>query len=309
MADEARHALAGMGAVGAEPDAHLRRAEAAVDRIRAERESAVAVEAGARARVDANAVDAEVVASTTERLAATRAALVASERRTRVYETALACLDAAEQATMQKAARFLEQGMGADVAVITGGRYRRVKVDENELRLRVFSVEADDWVDVRTLSRGTVDQVYLAARLGLVRQVTQGRRPPLVFDDPFVTFDDERARRSVELLKRIARDHQVVYLTCSERYDELADRVVELPAPAARDVAEDRPPEATNGTSPDRWEQLIAATADHPMPQALPHAQPIPAARRVTGGTVGRAVGPEPVEAPPSLWDTEPGGH
>jgi len=30
--------------------------------------------------------------------------------------------------------------------------------------------------------KGTLDQFYLAARLGLVRQVTQDRRPPLVFD-------------------------------------------------------------------------------------------------------------------------------
>ena len=45
----------------------------------------------------------------------------------------------------------------------------------------------------RDLSQGTLDVVYLAARLGLVRLVTGDRRPPLVLDDPFVTLDDERA--------------------------------------------------------------------------------------------------------------------
>jgi len=49
-----------------------------------------------------------------------------------------------------------------------------------------------------------------------------------VFDDPFVTFDDERA---MEVLKELAADHHVLYLTCSDRYDAAADAVVVLPAP------------------------------------------------------------------------------
>lgn len=305
-ADEARHVLGGMGEVGADPGAHLQRAEAALRRMRAEREAALAAEAGARARVESNAVDAEMVAATVERLAATRAALASHERRSRVYETALAALDAAEQATMQKAARFLELGMGTDVALITGGRYRRVRVDENDLRFAVFSAEAGDWVDVRALSRGTIDQVYLAARLGLVRQVTQGRRPPLIFDDPFVTFDDERARRSAELLKRLASDHQVIYLTCSERYDEVADRVIELPSPIATDLGQDEPAEPTDGTFADRWVQLIAETgapsAARPEPATRPHpvARPEPVARPQPAPPA------DSVEAAPSLWPPDP---
>ena len=86
----------------------------------------------------------------------------------------------------------------------------------------VGSPERGDWVNVEQLSYGTLDQFYLAARLGLVRQVTQDRRPPLIFDDPFVTFDDQRAKRALELLKRMAADHQVIYLTCSSRYDRVA---------------------------------------------------------------------------------------
>jgi uncharacterized protein YhaN len=75
----------------------------------------------------------------------------------------------------------------------------------------------------------------LVARLGLVRLVTGDRRPPLVFDDPFVTLDDARAARAVGLLKSIAADFQVIYLTTSERYDEVADAVVELTGPTTVD--------------------------------------------------------------------------
>jgi hypothetical protein len=108
-------------------------------------------------------------------------------------------------------------------------------VDEATLTFTVFSPETNDWMDVRRLSQGTLDQLYLVARLGIVRQVTQPASPPLVFDDPFITFDDERARRALALLKDMSRDHQVIYLTTSDRYDAMADKVVTLAAPTERD--------------------------------------------------------------------------
>ena len=169
---------------------------------------------------------------------------------------------------MKKAARYLEEHMGEDVARITDGRYRRVEVNELDLTFRVWSAEAGDWVSVQQLSRGTLDQVYLAARLGLVRQVTQEQRPPLIFDDPFVTFDDDRARRAAELLRDLARDHQVLYLTTSDRYDSVADSVVELPGPTLRDVgaaAGPRDPVPSGAPAPSGTD---VAPDEHPLPVA-----------------------------------------
>jgi uncharacterized protein YhaN len=125
--------------------------------------------------------------------------------------------------------------MVPDVTRITGGRYRRVRVDDTNLGIDVFSPERNDWVPVTDLSQGTLDTIYLAARLGLVRLVTGDRRPPLILDDPFVTLDDERAPRALELLREVSSDFQVIYLTTSDRYDHLADAVVVLPGPTLLD--------------------------------------------------------------------------
>jgi hypothetical protein len=114
---------------------------------------------------------------------------------------------------------------------VTGGRYAQVRVDEETLAISVWSGEREGWVDARTLSEGTLDQVYMTARLALVRLLTQARRPPLVLDDPFVTFDDERAVRALRVLRELSTEHQVIYLTASSRYDAAADAVVVLPGP------------------------------------------------------------------------------
>jgi uncharacterized protein YhaN len=129
--------------------------------------------------------------------------------------------------------------MVGDIARITGDRYRRVRVNDADLGIDVFSPERNDWVPVTDLSQGTLDTIYLAARLGLVRLVTGDRRPPLVLDDPFVTLDDQRAPRALELLREASADFQVIYLTTSDRYDHLADAIVVLDGPTASDAHEE----------------------------------------------------------------------
>lgn len=232
-------ALEALGPIGREPRAR-ERLEVAVRAAEAALEDARDEESNARARVEANTVDAEEVAREAERLVAWREQLAALQRRARVYEETLTSIERAEQATMRTATRYLERRMVADLTHITDGRYRRVRVDDQNLDISVFAPEKGDWVSTSELSQGTADQVYLVARLGLVRLVTGDRRPPLIFDDPFVTFDDDRARRSVELLGELANDFQVIYLTTSDRYDSVADVVIELPPASARDQDADQ---------------------------------------------------------------------
>jgi len=230
-------ALEQLGPIAREPRARERLEVAVTD---ADRALGLArdTEAQAKARVGQNAVDAEEVAGHAEKAAQWAEQLDLLQRRARVYEAAKKALDAAERATIRTATRYLERRMVGDLDRVTAGRYRRVQVDDENLSLRVFAPERGDWVDVSSLSQGTLDTVYLAARIGLVRLVTGDRRPPLVLDDPFVTLDDERARRALELLRDVSRDFQVIYLTTSDRYDDAADAVQVLPGPTELTPAE-----------------------------------------------------------------------
>jgi DNA repair exonuclease SbcCD ATPase subunit len=225
-------AIEQLGPIAKEPRARERLEVAVTDADRA-LGFARDTEADAKARVEQNAVDAEEVAGHAERAAQWSEQLELLQRRARVYEATLRALDAAERATIRTATRYLERRMVTDLERVTAGRYRRVQVDDQDLSLRVFAPERGDWVDVSTLSKGTLDTVYLAARIGLVRLVTGDRRPPLVMDDPFVTLDDERAKRALELLRDVSADFQVIYLTTSDRYDKSADAVVKLEGPTA----------------------------------------------------------------------------
>jgi DNA repair exonuclease SbcCD ATPase subunit len=240
-----RRLLSEMGEIGKHPAGHRARYDAAVSAGEAARSRAREDVAAARGRVEANTADADAVGALAEELAEATVRHDRLARRRRILAGVLEALRAAEQATMRAAARFVERRMSRDIERITGGRYRQVEVDDRDLSIRLWSPEAQDWVDVRALSSSARAQAYVAARLALARQVTGLRRPPLILDDPFLAFDDERAARSVELVRELAGDLQVLLLTISSRYDALADLVVALPAPSEVDLSAgaDRPAE------------------------------------------------------------------
>ena len=264
--EQARHALAALGELGADPFTARKRAQMLVDGTRPSRDRSRSEEDQALGRVDANETDAEQVASLAEQLRVAQESNVTLTRRLAVYQETLAAIEKAETATMKTAARFLEERMGPAIATITNGRYVEVIVDEKDLAFKVVTPEHAQPVGVEALSRGTADQLYLVARLGLVRLITMDRRPPLILDDPFVTFDAERAERALRLVRDVAADqgYQVLYLTCSDRYDGLADKVVVLEGPTivAMPIAPEPPvepePPAAPEPEPSLWPEPAA---------------------------------------------------
>ncbi|MFH0914241.1 MAG: AAA family ATPase, partial [Chloroflexota bacterium] len=149
------------------------------------------------------------------------------ERARKVYDLTRETLEEAHQQTLSKAADLLESEISRYIAGITSGRYSQVKIDGSDLSIRTFSPEKRDWVDVNDLSRATQDQFYLCARLALVRLITEGKRPPLLLDDPLVNFHAERLRKTVLLLQELAKENQILLFTCSDAYDYLG-KVISL---------------------------------------------------------------------------------
>lgn len=125
----------------------------------------------------------------------------------------------------------LNQAMGEIVAQVTGGRYRSVRIDE-DLKIRAIA-EGDRTVEITSLSGGTVDQFYLSLRVAILDLLTEGQeRIPLLLDDPFVQYDNERLRSAMEYLARVAAQRQVVLMTCHRREvkmgREMGAHVIEL---------------------------------------------------------------------------------
>ncbi len=65
------------------------------------------------------------------------------------------------------------------------------------------------------LSTGTREQLYLAIRLAYVLHYCREAEPlPVIMDDVLVNFDDERAAATLDVLLEVARQVQVLLMTC-----------------------------------------------------------------------------------------------
>lgn len=64
------------------------------------------------------------------------------------------------------------------------------------------------------LSEGTKDLVYICMRLALVDAMYTEEKPFILFDDPFVNFDDEKVAGSLKLLQEVSKEYQIIYFTC-----------------------------------------------------------------------------------------------
>lgn len=109
----------------------------------------------------------------------------------------------------------LQAYLGRDLARITDGRYTEALVNEKfEVLLR--APETRTMVDLRKLSRGTQQQIYLLLRLGLLEVMSGGTEAlPLFLDDALALADDDRRSELLKVLESEKR--QVIYFTAGEK--------------------------------------------------------------------------------------------
>ncbi len=170
-------------------------------------------------RVEDKAIGEEDVAAAEERLAEVQGKIDRLEHRRRVLDIIHTQITAARRATIGQFSEGLQLRMGEILARITDGRYNRVAID-GDLGVSIYSPEKDAYLDMkddRSLSGGTRDQVFLAARIALLELIAGETHPPLIMDDTFCSFDDMgRKERAFEMLAALAERNQILYFTCQD---------------------------------------------------------------------------------------------
>lgn len=109
---------------------------------------------------------------------------------------------------------YLNKEASQYITGIIGGIYDSMSIDEN---LNVFLNTKTKLVPLENVSSGTMDQVYLALRLAAAKLLQgSGSGFPLIFDDSFTQYDDERLKTALEWLAS-AYGGQIIIFTCHRR--------------------------------------------------------------------------------------------
>jgi len=107
---------------------------------------------------------------------------------------------------------------------LTGGKYEALVVTEAGF----FIAVANNGLryPIAELSQATKEQAYISLRFALASSVLDTAPFPIMMDDPFVHFDEERLSSMIEVLSA-TNDHQFLYFTCHKKMrDKWTDAVI-----------------------------------------------------------------------------------
>ena len=102
---------------------------------------------------------------------------------------------------------------------ITNGKYTNIRIDES-LRISVENPKTKELIDINNLSGGTIDQLYFSLRFGIINSIGQNKLP-LILDDCFIQYDDNRLKNIIKFLKEISKSRQIILFSCQNREEEI----------------------------------------------------------------------------------------
>lgn len=105
---------------------------------------------------------------------------------------------------------------------ISNGKYRNIKMNINgEI---IVETLLGEYINAEKLSIGTIEQIYLSLRLATIKQIAK-ERIPIILDETFAYYDDERLRNIIEYLAEEKKNRQIILFTCNNRERKILDEL------------------------------------------------------------------------------------
>ena len=112
------------------------------------------------------------------------------------------------------------QNLSKNIQKFSNGKYNKITISDG---IKV-ELENGEQKNIDKLSIGTIEQIYLALRLSVIDEISN-EKLPVILDEPFAYFDDERLKQTIEYLHSI--DNQVIILSCTQREKKILEETKE----------------------------------------------------------------------------------
>ena len=112
------------------------------------------------------------------------------------------------------------QNLSNIAKTISNGKYKKVVF--NQEKGLIVELENGDYIPANRLSIGTIDELYLSLRFSMLDEISE-EKMPVILDEAFAYFDDERLKNCLIFLNEKSEEHQIIILTCSNREKQILD--------------------------------------------------------------------------------------
>ncbi|MCL1914226.1 MAG: AAA family ATPase [Eubacteriaceae bacterium] len=135
------------------------------------------------------------------------------ETELKAYSLAIEKINSLSQDISESFAEAFNSYVSAMISEITKGKYTRVLVNDR-IQIKVEDKELDQFVDVSSLSGGTIDQLYFCVRFAIMDLIIKDKQIPVFLDDCMLQYDDARLGNILNLICEKAKDRQIILFSC-----------------------------------------------------------------------------------------------
>lgn len=149
-----------------------------------------------------------------------REALSAYDRQIEAVELAMMRIREVSQQIYRETGTGFGDQASEILEQLTEGRYSHIALDE---KMQVKINTPSKLLDLNQVSFGTMNQIYFALRMAAGNLLSGGAQLPVILDEAFAMYDEERLEAALRWLNESGR--QVILFTCQRREKEILDRI------------------------------------------------------------------------------------
>ena len=152
-----------------------------------------------------------VLSEQERRLSSIREERIAMEERIHILQLCKEYMEKAKEAFSAQYSAPILKAFGKYFQELSGLELQFVMTDDLEIEFLEGGIRRS----TAYLSEGLQDICRLSLKLAIFDAMFPEKNGLLFLDDPFCHFDDEKGKKGLELLKKLAEDRQILYFSCS----------------------------------------------------------------------------------------------
>lgn len=139
------------------------------------------------------------------------------EHKQKIIKETMEILNKSYEDMKENVAPKFNKNLSKNIEEFSNEKYKEITITD-----KIFvKLDNGENVPIEKLSTGTIEQIYLAFRLSVIEEISK-EKMPIVLDEAFAYYDDERLLQTLKFLDILS--NQIIILTCTKREKSLLDK-------------------------------------------------------------------------------------
>ena len=143
------------------------------------------------------------------------------EEKNKIYEETKELMKSAYEKMKKNITPKFVDNLSQAINKISNGKYKNISISTE--KGIIVENENGKYIPVSLLSMGTIDELYLSLRISMIEE-SSNESMPIILDEAFAYFDDERLEKTLEYLINYSDKHQIILFTCTDREKKILDK-------------------------------------------------------------------------------------